>query len=97
MCTENCSTIWLQTQDCAQLNESHIRVSVETASAGSAVLTVTAHVWELPDGDHGFTVLLPTTLENASTKNTATPSTYASIKGTFKVNFVKSLVLLNLI
>ena len=79
VCTSQCTTMWLMTQDCAILNESHIFANVLSVSDGLAQLQVVAHARALADSTYNFTLFLPT-------PNNATNQTVAKIEGIFTVS-----------
>ena len=79
VCTSQCTTMWLMTQDCAVLNKSHIFANVLSVSDGLAQLQVVAHARALADSTYNFTLFLPT-------PNNATNQTVAQIEGIFTVS-----------
>ena len=57
----SCSTVWLGSENCTQLNTSHVMVHVDGDSfePGSAVVHVDAFARSLPEGTYNFFVALP--------------------------------------
>ena len=76
---DNCTTIWIDSNNCSTFNESHLSVEVVSLADGLAQLSVEAHALSLLDGTYHFTIYLPI-------PNNISMSTVATISGALTID-----------